>query len=96
MTSGQGRWLVPPMESARIKPAPGKFDHDKLANYRSMIDTATGSPRGDALRDAIKHLVREELGAYAYPRQVHSSTSCRRHRAARRSDSPCAPDFEVG
>lgn len=49
----------------------GRPDELRGEVVEAFVVPAAGAERGDDLRDAIKQLVRDQLGAYAYPRRVH-------------------------
>ncbi|WP_254359563.1 AMP-binding protein [Microbacterium hominis] len=49
----------------------GRPDELRGEVVEAYVVPAAGVERDDVLRDAIKQLVREQLGAYAYPRRVH-------------------------
>ncbi|WP_417503748.1 AMP-binding protein [Microbacterium sp.] len=49
----------------------GRPDELRGEVVEAFVVPAAGAERDDELRDAIKQLVREQLGAYAYPRRVH-------------------------
>lgn len=49
----------------------GRPDDLRGEAVEAFVVPAAGAKRDDALRDAIVQLVRNQLGAYAYPRRVH-------------------------
>lgn len=49
----------------------GRPDALRGEAVEAFVVPAGGAERSDVLRDAIKQLVRDQLGAYAHPRRVH-------------------------